>query len=63
MILFFLTMDVFFQEFFTLRERLYHWFFVILLLVSYSSAQEGKSNFLSFEDRSVCKIWKRNHQR
>ena len=38
-------MDVFLQEFFAFRERLYHWFFVILLLVSYSSAQEGKSNF------------------
>ena len=63
MILCFLTMDVFFQEFFALRERLYHWFFVILLLVSYSSAQEGKSNFSPFEDRSICKIWKRMHQR
>ena len=52
-------MDVFLQVFFAFRERLYHWFFVILLLMSYSSAQEGKSNFSPFEDRSVCKIWKR----
>ena len=63
MILFFLTMDVFLQGFFAFRERLYHWFFVILLLMSYLSAQEGKSNFSPFKDRSVCKIWKRNHQR
>ena len=28
-------MDVFLQVFFAFRERLYHWFFVILLLMSY----------------------------
>ena len=35
---------------FTIRGRLFHWFFVLLLLVFYSSTQGGKRHFSLFED-------------
>ena len=35
---------------FTIRGRLFHWFFVLLLLVFYSSIQGGKRHFSLFED-------------
>ena len=36
---------------FTIRGRLFHWFFFLSLLVFYSSTQGGKRHFSLFEDR------------
>ena len=49
-------MDDLLAGIFTFRGRLFHWFFVLLLLVFYSSTQEGKIHFSLFEDRILTDL-------
>ena len=41
---------------FTFRGLLFHWFFVLSLLVFYSSTQEGKRHFSLFEERILTDL-------
>ena len=52
----FFSMDDLLAWIFTFRGRLFRWFFVLLLLVFYSSTQGDKRNFPLFEDRILTDL-------
>ena len=49
-------MDDLLAGIFTFRGNLFHWFFVLSLLVFYSSTEGGKRNFSLFEDRILTDV-------
>ena len=52
----FFSMDDLLAWIFTFRGRLFRWFFVLLLLVFYSSTQGDKRNFPLFGDRILTDL-------
>ena len=52
----FLSMEDLLAGIFTFRGLLFHWFFVLSLLVSYSSTQKGKRHFSLFEERILTDL-------